>query len=62
MLATHDALGVQVVIKSVPSELYHAKASNFSLSEVEAIHRCKSNYVLAVVDFFEEDGSVHIVT
>ena len=62
MKATHNALGAQVVIKSVPSEIYHAKASNFSISEVEAIHRSKSNYVLGIVDFFEEDGSVHIVT
>ena len=62
MLATHNALGAQVVIKSVPSEIYHARASNFSISEVEAIHRSKSNYVLGIVDFFEEDGSVHIVT
>ena len=62
MLAAHNALGAQVVIKIVQSEIYHARASNFSISEVEAIQCCKSNYVLAIVDFFEENGSVHIVT
>ena len=36
MIATHNALGVQVVIKAIPSELYHNKATSFSISEVDA--------------------------
>ena len=29
MLASHNLFGVKVVIKTVPSEIYHAKAANF---------------------------------
>ena len=36
MVAIHNALGTKVVIKAIPSELYHTKAASFSISEVDA--------------------------
>ena len=63
MVAKHNVLGVKVVIKNIPSEFYHAKAASFAISEVNAQHRCqKSEYVLGILDSFEVDGNVYIVT
>ena len=36
VVARHNALGCKVVIKAIPSELYHAKTTQFSISEVDA--------------------------
>ena len=36
VIATHNRLYAKVVIKTVPSELYHAKTAGFSISEVNA--------------------------
>ena len=63
MYAKHNTLGLKVVIKSVPSEQYNARAAIFAISEVDAQRLCqKSEFVLEIVDSFEFDESVHIVT
>ena len=36
MIAMHKALGIKVVIKSVPSDLYHNNAASFGISEINA--------------------------
>ena len=63
LVATHNVLGVKVVIKNIPSEFYNRKEASFAISEVNAQHRCqKSEYVLGILDSFEVDGYVYIVT
>ena len=62
-MAKHNVLGVMVVIKNIPSEFYYRKEASFAISEVNAQHRCqKSEYVLGILDTFETDGNVYIVT
>ena len=36
LIAKHNALGTKVVIKSIPSEIYHARAASFAITEVDA--------------------------
>ena len=36
MIAAHTALGIKVVMKAIPTELYEARSTSFSITEVEA--------------------------